>query len=119
MRRREFIAGLSSAVACPVAARAQQPERMRRIGVLSYLASDDAEWQSRNAAFLQGLQELGWAVGRNARIDYEKARMTWASMRPQPAHEKPSRAASAPRCVRSCTLLSPLADQPVPAKEIQ
>jgi putative tryptophan/tyrosine transport system substrate-binding protein len=70
MRRREFIAGLGSITAWPVAGRAQQRERVRRIGVLSYLASDDAEWQSRNAAFLQGLQELGWAVGRNVRIDY-------------------------------------------------
>jgi putative ABC transport system substrate-binding protein len=43
---------------------------VRRIGVLAYLASDDPEWQSRNAAFLHGLQELRWAVGRNVRIDY-------------------------------------------------
>jgi putative ABC transport system substrate-binding protein len=70
MRRREFIAGLGSAAASPLTAKAQQRERVRRIGVLSYLASDDAEWQSRNAAFLQGLQEQGWAVGRNVRIDY-------------------------------------------------
>ena len=69
MNRREFIAGLGAA-AWPLLAEAQQRERMRRIGVLSYLASDDAEWQSRNAAFLQGLQELGWVVGRNVRIDY-------------------------------------------------
>jgi putative ABC transport system substrate-binding protein len=70
MRRREFIAGLGNTAAWPLVAWAQQAERVRRIGVLSYLASDDAEWQSRNAAFLQGLQELGWAVGRNARVDY-------------------------------------------------
>ena len=43
---------------------------MRRIGIFMNLASDDAEGQSRNAAFLQGLQELGWSVGRNVRIDY-------------------------------------------------
>jgi putative tryptophan/tyrosine transport system substrate-binding protein len=75
MRRREFISGLGSAAAAPLSlwplvARAQRRERVRRIGVLSYLASDDAEWQRRNAAFLQGLQELGWAVGRNVEIDY-------------------------------------------------
>src|SRR5262245_14925149 len=71
-RRRAFITLLSGgAVAWPLAARAQQAgERVRRIGILTYLASDDADWQSRNAAFLQGLQELGWAVGRNVRIDY-------------------------------------------------
>src|SRR5215475_144481 len=70
MRRREFIALLGGAAAWPLAARAQQPDRLRRIGILMYLASDDADAQSRNAAFLQGLQELGWAVGRNVRIDY-------------------------------------------------
>jgi putative ABC transport system substrate-binding protein len=48
---------------------AQQRERMRRIGVLMNVAADDAEGQARLAAFLQGLQETGWAVGRNVRID--------------------------------------------------
>ncbi len=57
------------AAAWPPAARAQQAERVRRIGIFMNLASDDAEGQSRNAAFLQGLQELGWSVGRNVRID--------------------------------------------------
>ena len=67
MRRREFIALVSSGVAgWPLAARAQQPERSRRIGVLMNLASDDAEGQARLAAFHQGLQQLGWTVGRNA-----------------------------------------------------
>jgi len=70
MRRRDFITLLGTAVAWPVAARAQQREQMRRIGVLMNLGSDDAEGQARNAAFLQGLQELGWTVGRNVRIDY-------------------------------------------------
>jgi putative tryptophan/tyrosine transport system substrate-binding protein len=70
VRRREFIVGLGSAAACPVATRAQQP-RMRRIGVLaSALAADDSEWQARGTAFVQGLQELGWTAGRNVRIDY-------------------------------------------------
>ena len=69
--RRKFLATLGGAAAAwPLAAQAQPSGRMRRIGVLMHLASDDADAQSRNAAFLQGLQELGWAVGRNVRIDY-------------------------------------------------
>ena len=71
LKRREFIALLGGAAAAwPLTARAQQGERMRRIGVLMNLGSDDAEGQARNAAFLQGLQELGWTVGRNVRIEY-------------------------------------------------
>jgi putative tryptophan/tyrosine transport system substrate-binding protein len=69
MRRREFIAGLGSAAAWPLVARAQQPQRMRRVGVFMNLAADDPEGQARLAAFLQGLQEAGWAVGRNLRVD--------------------------------------------------
>jgi putative ABC transport system substrate-binding protein len=67
MRRRTFIAGLGSAAACSVGARAQQ--RIRRVGVFMNLAADDPEGQARLAAFLQGLQEAGWAVGRNLRVD--------------------------------------------------
>jgi putative ABC transport system substrate-binding protein len=67
--RRELLAALGGAAAWPLAARAQQRERMRRIGVLMNVAADDAEGQARLAAFLQGLQETGWAVGRNVRID--------------------------------------------------
>src|SRR5262249_19624160 len=70
MRRRDFIALGGAAAAWPLAARAQQRERMRRIGVLMALASDDPEAQARNAAFLQALSELGWTVGRNVQIDY-------------------------------------------------
>ena len=70
MRRREFITLLGGAAAAwPLAARAQQRERMRRIGVLDTLAADDPEASVRHGAFMQGLQELGWAVGRNLRID--------------------------------------------------
>jgi putative ABC transport system substrate-binding protein len=69
--RRDFITLLGgAAVAWPLAARAQQSERMRRIGVLVNLPADDPQAQVRNAALLQGLQELGWTVGRNLRIDY-------------------------------------------------
>ena len=68
MRRREFIGLLGGATAWPLVARGQQPERMRRIGVLSGV-EDDAEQRGRLAAFLQGLQQLGWTDGRNVRID--------------------------------------------------
>jgi putative ABC transport system substrate-binding protein len=69
MQRREFIAGLGSAAVWPVAARAQQRERMRRIGAFTNLASDDPETVRRMAALVQGLQELGWTEGRNVQID--------------------------------------------------
>jgi putative ABC transport system substrate-binding protein len=72
MKRRAFMTLLGGAAACPLAARAQQSERMRRIGVLMNLA-DDAEGQARIAAFLQGLQQLGWTDGGNVRIDYRWA----------------------------------------------
>jgi putative ABC transport system substrate-binding protein len=71
MRRREFVTLLGGAAAAwPITGRAQQPEQMRRIGVLTNLVADDPEAQARVGAFLQGLQELGWAVGRNMRIEY-------------------------------------------------
>src|SRR5215831_8426175 len=73
MRRREFITLLGGAASWPLAARAQQGERMRRIGVLMSLAADDRETQARHAAFLQGLQQLGWIDGRNARIEFRGA----------------------------------------------
>jgi putative tryptophan/tyrosine transport system substrate-binding protein len=70
MRRREFIMLIGSAAAAwPVAARAQQLDRVRRIGVLAYLAADDAEGQARLAAFAQALKQLGWSEGGNLRID--------------------------------------------------
>ena len=68
--RRMFISLLGGAAACSVAARAQIAAQMRRIGVFMNLASDDPEAQARVGAFLQGLQEVGWAIGRNIRIDY-------------------------------------------------
>src|SRR5262252_9468654 len=69
MRRREFITLLGGAVGWPRAARAQQPQRMRRIGVLMGGAESDPENRARLAAFLDGLQQLGWTDGRNVRID--------------------------------------------------
>jgi putative tryptophan/tyrosine transport system substrate-binding protein len=71
MKRREFISLLGGAAAAwPLAARAQQTERVRRIGVLMNIAADDPEAPVRVAAFAQGLQELGWTIGRNLRIEY-------------------------------------------------
>jgi putative ABC transport system substrate-binding protein len=69
MKRRAFIAGLGSAAAWPLAAGAQQPERVRRIGVLLNAVADDPEQQTRLGAFLQALALLGWTIGRNVRID--------------------------------------------------
>src|ERR1700676_3191384 len=70
MRRREFIALMSGVAAVwPLAAGAQQTDRMRRIGVLSGLAKDDSDAQAQYAAFIQGLSQLGWVDGRNVHID--------------------------------------------------
>jgi putative tryptophan/tyrosine transport system substrate-binding protein len=70
MKRREFIMLIGTAAAWPVAARAQQSERRRRVGVFMNLAAEDPLAQARLAAFQQGLQELGWVIGRNLTIDY-------------------------------------------------
>ena len=70
MRRREFITLLGGAAAAwPLAARAQQSEQMRRIGVLMNRAADDSEGQARLAAFKQALHQFGWTDGGNVRID--------------------------------------------------
>ena len=65
MRRREFITLLGSAAAWPVAARSQQTERVRRIGVLMEYAESDSDAQARVAAFRDGLQKIGWAEGQH------------------------------------------------------
>ena len=71
MRRRDFVrASIAAVAAWPIAARAQQPERVRRIGVLLPGVAADLETQNRLAAFQRGLHELGWTDGRNLRIDY-------------------------------------------------
>ena len=81
MKRREFITLLGGAVAAwPLAARAQQTERMRRIGVLLSTAADDPVFQTWVGAFLQGLQQLGWTIGRNLQIDIRWA-LTAADIR--------------------------------------
>jgi putative ABC transport system substrate-binding protein len=69
MKRREFITLLGGAAAWPVAAHGQQVERVRRVGVLMYTTPDEPESQTRITALAQGLQEAGWSVGRNLRID--------------------------------------------------
>ena len=70
MRRREFIAALGGAVAVPLTANAQQRERVRRIALLLPANPTDPEFQARVGAFLQGLQQSGWAIGRNVQLEY-------------------------------------------------
>jgi putative tryptophan/tyrosine transport system substrate-binding protein len=82
MRRREFITLLAGAAMSPLAARAQQGGRMRRIGVLMAISEDDPESHARLAAFAQGLQQLGWTIGQNIRIDYR-----WAGSNPDELRE--------------------------------
>src|SRR6266566_5085511 len=70
LKRREFITLLGgAAVAWPLAARAQQPARMRRVGILLPAVADDSQFQTFVGAFLQALALLGWTIGRNVRID--------------------------------------------------
>ena len=79
IRRRDFIAAAgSTAVAWPFAARAQQRERIRRLGVLLPASPDDPDYQTRVSALTQGLAVLGWNIGRNIRID-----IRWASGDPE------------------------------------
>jgi putative tryptophan/tyrosine transport system substrate-binding protein len=81
MKRREFITLLGGVAAWPLAARAQQGERMRRVGVLLPAAADDPEFQASFGAFLQGLALLGWTIGRNVRIDTRWATTDAAEIR--------------------------------------
>jgi len=85
MRRREFITLLGGAAAWPLAAHAQQGERVRRIGVLNPAAADDAVFQARIGAFQQELALLGWSIGRNVRIDIRWATTNAAEIRRQAA----------------------------------
>jgi putative ABC transport system substrate-binding protein len=73
MRRRDFIAGIAGSVALPLAARAQQGERMRRIGTLTNAEASDPEWMRQIAAFLEQLKAAGWVEGRNVSLDYRFA----------------------------------------------
>jgi putative ABC transport system substrate-binding protein len=85
MQRRKFITLLGGAVAWPLAARAQQGERVRRIGVLNPAVADDAVFQARIGAFQQELALLGWSIGRNVRIDIRWATTNAAEIRRQAA----------------------------------
>jgi putative tryptophan/tyrosine transport system substrate-binding protein len=73
MQRRDFITLLGGVAVWPLSVRAQERERVRQIGMMMSVAADDPVGLARNAAFLQGLQQLGWTVGRNVRIDYRWA----------------------------------------------
>src|SRR5260221_13654894 len=79
--RRKFLATLGGAAAWPLAARAQQTERVRRIGVLLPATADDPVWQTRFGAFLQGLQQSGWSIGQNVRIETRWATINAAEFR--------------------------------------
>jgi putative tryptophan/tyrosine transport system substrate-binding protein len=81
MRRREFITLLGGAAVWPMTARAQQAERVRRIGIILPAAADDAEYQTWVGAFLQALTQLGWTIGRNLRIDTRWATANAAEIR--------------------------------------
>ena len=94
MRRREFIVGLGSAAAWPVVARAQQAERVRRIGVFMAFDETDPESKRRHSAFTQALADLGWTDGRTCAwtfvgalaaltsIGYERSRRSWSVCNP-------------------------------------
>jgi putative tryptophan/tyrosine transport system substrate-binding protein len=105
IRRREFILTLGGAAAWPLAERAQQPERTRRIGIILPAAADDAEFQTWVGAFLQALAQLGWVIGRNVRIDTRWATANAANIRRHaaetvsvvPAEISPASTSSSPR----------------------
>ena len=81
MKRRGFITGLGGAAAWPLAAQAQQAERVRRIGFLSVLAENDLEGQAWIRELIQRLEELGWVNGRNVQIDFRFAGATQRAFR--------------------------------------
>jgi putative ABC transport system substrate-binding protein len=85
MRRREFFGVIGGAAAWPLGANAQKGERVRRIAILLPAASDDAEFQARVGALLQALQQLGWSIGRNVRIDTH-----WATANAAEIHKQAS-----------------------------
>ena len=100
MKRREFITLLGGTAFWPLAAGAQQDERVRRIGVLVASPADDAESQARVAAFKEGLAQLGWTEGRNVRIDTRWATTNADDLRKHAAElaaSRPDVPTSAPR----------------------
>ena len=105
MRRREFIAGLGGAAAWPLTARAQQPARMPRVGIITGTAEADPQIKSWVVGFMRGLEELGWHPGHNVTLDFRWGQATW----PPFAVMRPSSSGSLPM------LFSPLA-QPRPER---
>jgi putative tryptophan/tyrosine transport system substrate-binding protein len=81
MRRREFIKAAISAVVWPLAARAQQPDRVRCVGILLPATADDAEFKTWVTSFLQGLQQSGWTIGGNVQVDTRWATANAAAIR--------------------------------------
>ena len=100
LERREFITLVGGAAAWPLAARAQQGERMRRIGVLMNVAAADPDGQAQIAAFLQALQQLGWNEGRNVRIDTRWVRTMSSAIANTPRNCSHSRLTSSWRAAR-------------------
>ena len=100
MRRREFIAGLGSAAAWPLAARAQQGDSVRRIGVLNGGDENDPVAKSRLSAFTQALADLGWTNGRNVRMDLQP--MTLSDVRAEGKLALPQRPKSEDRTLAAC-----------------
>jgi len=101
MKRREFILLLGGAVVWPLAGRAQQGERMRRIGVLMVQAAKDPEGQARLVAFLQGLQQLGWSEGHNLRVETR-----WATANEDVRKHAAELAATAPDVILATATLA-------------
>jgi hypothetical protein len=123
MKRREFITILGGAVvALPRAARAQQNERMRRVGVLMSTRVSDPEGKARLAAFQEGLQALGWTDGRNMRVDvrwsegepktFANMRQSWSRSRPRSSWLRVvrswDRCSRSPAACRSCSRRLPI-----------
>jgi putative tryptophan/tyrosine transport system substrate-binding protein len=126
MRRREFIAVLGGAAAWPLAAKAQQPERMRRIGILLNASANDPQFQAWVGAFLQGLALLGWAIGSNVRIKLRWAEGNAAEVRRHAAElvvlqpdvilaHGASTVTPLLQATRSVPIVFPVADDPVGA----
>ena len=111
MMRREFIAGLAGAAAWPIRASAQQPERVRRVGILMNLSASDPRGQKRLATLRQGLQELRWVEGRNVRIEIRGKHRGDRASGQSGNHAPVSKHSICPRrangCDRGTTLASP------------
>ena len=109
MRRRDLVKGIvGSTVGWPLAARAQQRERMRRIGVLTPFGPDDAEGQARATAFTRALQQLGWTVGQNIRLEFRWGDGKADTMRKHAAERRAAPEYSFQSCSRPSPIQSAL-----------